>query len=175
MYDGWRQAFFVYAGFVLLMIFALHKLAAVKWIKGITYFTVIYLIGVSAYYFPYQNVYFNSFLEFKESEYIRRHFEMDYWGISNLEALRYILENDTSSVINVGALNRTTFLNVPLLKPEERARLNMIWSEEDAPIRDYYITTYRWQPENPIEYWGHDVYKIRRGRNTICTVFKMKE
>src|SRR5690606_2807137 len=43
MYDGWRQAFFVYAGFVMLMIFALNKLAAVKWLKIITYFTILYL------------------------------------------------------------------------------------------------------------------------------------
>ena len=167
MYDGWRQAFFVYAGFVMLMIFALNKLAAVKWLKIITYFTILYLIGVSVYYFPYQNVYFNSFLEFKESEYIRRHFEMDYWGISNLEALRYILENDTSPIINVGYLNMTSKFNVALLKPEERARLNITGYVTDRSDNDYYITTYRWQPEDPIEYWGLDVYKIRRGRNTF--------
>ena len=175
LYDGWRQAFFVYAGFVLLMIFALHKLAAVKWIRGITYFTVVYLIGVSVYYFPYQNVYFNSFLEFKESEYIRRHFEMDYWGIASIEALRYILENDTSAIINVGALNPMPEINVALLKPEERARLNMTFYDNDKSKDDYYITNYRWHPENPLFYWGLDVYKIRRGRNTICTVYKMEK
>lgn len=174
VYDGWRQVFFVYAGFVMLMIFTLHKLAALKWLKGITYLTILYLIGVSVYYFPYQNVYFNSFLEFKESEYIRRHFEMDYWGISNLEALRYILESDTSDVINVGSLNVTSVINVALLKPEERARLNMTFSNPDRSKDDYYITTYRGHLENHLEYWGKDVYNIRRGRNTICTVYKVK-
>ena len=175
VYDGWRQIFFVYAGFVLLMIFALHKLAALNWLKGVTYVTLLYFVGVSVYYFPYQNVYFNSFLEFKESEYIRRHFEMDYWGIANLEALNYILENDTSAIINVGALNVTPEINVALLKPEDRARLNMTFYDNDKSKDDYYITNYRWLPENPIFYWGMDVYTIRRGKNTICTIYKMEK
>ncbi len=175
LYDGWRQAFFVYAGFVLLIIFTLHKLEALSWLRRITYFTILYLIGVSVYYYPYQNVYFNSFLEFKQSEYIRRHFEMDYWGIANVEALRYILKSDTSEVINVGSLNLTSELNVALLKPEERARLNMTFYDSDRSKDDYYITNYRWHPENQIRYWGKDVYKIRRGRNTICTVYKIEK
>src|SRR5690606_24091388 len=169
-----RPGFFVYACFVMLMIFALHKLAGLKWLKGISYLTILYLICVSVYYFPYQNVYFNSFVEFIVSEYIRRHFEMDYWGVSNLEALRYILENDTSEVINVGSLNVTSVINVALLKPEERARLNMTFSDPDRSKDDYYITTYRWHPENHLEYWGNDVYNIRRGKNTNCTVYTVK-
>lgn len=170
LYDGWRQAFFVYAGFVMLMVYTLHKLEHFKWLRRVSYFTLIYLIGVSIYYFPYQNVYFNSFLEFKGQEYIRKHFEMDYWGISSSEALRYILENDTSPIIKIGMSDPTPAINRLILKPDERERIVM--SADN--INDFFITNYRWHPESFWEYRGMEFYEIKRGRNTILTVYKLE-
>ena len=39
---------------------------------------------------PFQYVYFNSF--FKNN--FNKYFDMDYWGLSNYHALRYILKNN---------------------------------------------------------------------------------
>ena len=40
---------------------------------------------------PFQNVYFNNFLSHDE-QYLRKNFEMDYWGTSYKQALEYVLK-----------------------------------------------------------------------------------
>ena len=44
---------------------------------------------------PHQNVYFN----FLAGKNIQTKFELDYWGLSNKQALEYILKNDSKNII----------------------------------------------------------------------------
>lgn len=171
VYDGWRQSYFVYSGFVMLMVFALYTFRRQSWIRWVTFFTFLYLLGVMVFYFPYQNVYFNSFLDFKHEEYIRTHFEMDYWGTASAESLLYILKNDTSGHIVIDGRNHTPALNMNLLKPAEQARVEF---KKDAADADYFMTNFRTSTEKYTKYRGKKFYEVRRGRNTINAVYKLK-
>ena len=72
---------------------------------------------------PFQNVYFNNFLSHDE-QYLRKNFEMDYWGTSYKQALEYVLKNNKFNKINVVVDYHQVVDNALILKKEDRERLN---------------------------------------------------
>ena len=36
---------------------------------------------------------------------VKNNFDLDYWGMSNLNSLNYILQNDKEDLIKIGTLN----------------------------------------------------------------------
>jgi len=86
---------------------------------------------------PYQNVYFN----FIAPSNWRDQFEGDYWGLSNLEGLQFILSNDKRDHIKIAPVGATSLnQSISLLPAKDRARV-MIVSLAEMP--DYALTNYR--------------------------------
>jgi hypothetical protein len=115
---------------------------------------------------PYQNVYFNSFAG---KDRFQR-WEMDYWGLSNREAIEYILNKDNRDSIKIGALSWTPLQHTLfILKPEDRKRVSITDTEPD-----YWITNFRSVRGNLLEPppGFQEEYRIVVDREPILLIFK---
>lgn len=173
LYDAWRQLYFIYPPFILVGLFGLNSILKTK-AKLPVLIILFSSIGYTAFYmttnFPHEHVYFNELVKNKhEPEYLRKNFELDYWGTSILQGLDYIVKNDTAKTINVAV--SATLLgeeNTGLLKPEDRKRINII---NDISKSDYYITFYRRHPED-YPFQKQEVFSEKVLNSTLMSVFK---
>jgi hypothetical protein len=179
LYDGWRQTFFIYPAIVLLAIFGWRSLvelsARLRWSKVMApvLAAVIFLGCLEPVWFmvknhPYQNVYFNELAG--DPATLRTRFDMDYWGLSYKQAIDYLLDHDSTPVINVFIHNSPGKTYIRLMLPAKKAaRLNVVTKESEAT---YLITNYRMHPEDfpyPDEWYSIDV----RGAE-IMAIYKIK-
>jgi hypothetical protein len=172
LYDAWRHLFFIYAPFILLSVAGFNfflkfnkKIAViVTWLSFL--FIGVFMLNNA----PFQHVYFNYFITWNnEPEYIRKNYEMDYWGTSYKQSLEYILANDSSKEIRMCSQNYPGINNIKLLTPEQAARIRLV----DSNQATYFLTNYRWHPSDyPNEY--KSFYKIKVSNNTINEVFKLR-
>jgi hypothetical protein len=174
LYDSWRQLFFIYPSFVLLAIYGLAVLLRTK-LKLIAAAVVMTGIGLTVFYMidthPFEHIYFNEFIPHKP-EYIRKHWEMDYWGTSYKQGLDYIVKNDTSKKINIYVSEWPGISNSYLLKPADRNRLFYVNAEDKA---DYFLTDYRSHPDDFPLPASQIYYSIKVLNSTILTVYKLKK
>jgi len=172
LYDAWRHLFFIYAPFILISVAGFNlllkfKLKMAMVIAFLTFLsTGIFMLNNA----PFQHVYFNYFITWNnEPEYIRKNYEMDYWGTSYKQSLEYILANDSSKEIKIYSQNYPGINNIKLLTPEQTSRIRLV----DSSQATYFLTNYRWHPSDyPAEY--KSFYKIKVLNNTINEVFKLR-
>ena len=88
---------------------------------------------------PHQNVYFN----FIPGKNIQTKFELDYWGLSNKQALEYILKNDNKNVIKIGSASPISIENSKqILSTLERDRIVISKNSKSDYIIDNYVNWY---------------------------------
>jgi hypothetical protein len=154
LYDGWRQMFFLYGPFMMLVMNGFYEL--LKGCKGLNpqrvsriarsllFIVVLWSIGATTFfmvkYHPHQNVYFNV-IAGRETT---KNFEADYWGLSYRQALQYLLKYDKRDSIPVFSINSPGRLNAQILAPDQRKRL--IFVEPDKA--DYWLSNYRFPVEH---------------------------
>jgi hypothetical protein len=143
LYDGWRHMYFIYPYIILLAtqgyIWLEQSLKSKKVILEIGSWA---LIGVVLMWVltnnPRQNLYFNAFA----GNDISDNWEMDYWGLSNESALRYILENDQRSKITVQEVSFTPLeVSSKMLNETEQSRL--IFQRNKTLSADYIVNNFR--------------------------------
>ena len=142
MYDGWRHLYFIYPSFIYISIKGLNLINLNFFInKSQRVFTVtsVFLVFISYEmfsYHPHQNVYFN----FLAGKKIHEKFENDYWGLSNKQALEFLLENVNKNIITVGSAGPISLENsMKILNYEDRQRF-IIKPNNEA---DFIIDNYR--------------------------------
>jgi len=118
--------------------------------------------------YPLQGVYFNELFSFKSLEYLRKSYEMDYWGGVYRKSLEYILEVDVSPLINISVANNPVIFNIAILPDKDRESINIVPIDRAS----YFITNYRWHPQNYIEYYKYHSLKVEN--NTVSEIFKLK-
>lgn len=169
--DGWRHLFFIYPSFVFLAIFGLDQVLKTR-LKPVA--LGVALVGIlSTGYFmvknaPFQHLYFNFLVNRGEVNKIRKSYEMDYWGTGYKQALDYILERDKSPVIKIAVENFPGKVNVGLLRPDQRARIALVEKRDCT----YFITNYRWHPQDYTEIAGNTWYSFKVDNNAFITIFK---
>ena len=173
LYDGWRHLYFIYAPFVMLSIAGInsiikYKMKIIVVICSMITFSFITLFMIKNN--PHQQLFFNYLLRTMPPEYIRKNFEMDYEGASYRQSLEYILKTDDSNKINVNFSMLRGNQVILILPKEERERINLVPFEEAT----YFITNYRWHPQDYDELKGLEHYSFGIFNNTVNTVFKMK-
>jgi len=172
LYDGWRHLFFIYPPFIMLVVFWIDYFKGkIKWAS----ITLLVLFFTHSIFFmvknhPFQHVYFNQFATFSHPEYIRKHFELDYWGTSYKQSLEYILKIDESPTIDIHVENYPGTFNKYILPIAERNRINIVPEQEAT----YFITNYRWHPQDYDFPESQKVFSITVQRNTITQVFKIR-
>jgi len=151
LYDGWRHFYYLSAPLAVCAawgFWAARDALALRAPRLRMPFAgaVACLLGVTAVEMavlhPYQNLYFNELLGRDWSQRETR-YEMDYWGLTYLEALRGLLALDPAPRLKVWATTADCAYSANLLTPAERARLQFLAKPEGA---DYLITNYRWRP-----------------------------
>ena len=129
-----------------------------------------FLIGFMIKNHPHQLVYFNYFVAPNNPEYIRKNFEMDYWGVSYRESLEYILKSDSSKSINLKFSMYSGHIPILILSNSERKRINLVPLEK----ADYFITNYRWHPGDYDELKDSEYHSFKVGNNTVNKIFKLR-
>ena len=109
---------------------------------------------------PHQYVYFNSLIKKNFDQY----FELDYWGLSINENLKYLskTEKNDFTVSNIG--NMDLNLNRKFLEPELRNKVKITGNIEEA---DYVII-------NNIYWNGYKSKKIEYLRENYTKFFEIK-
>lgn len=177
LYDGWRQLYFVYPALLILSLSGVASIVAILsklgllWVRCF-YFGLVVCVSMTAIWMinahPYQNVYFNLLAPRQWSDY----FDGDYWGLSNLEGLKFIAKHDGQNPIRVAALGANSIAQSLMLMPAEtRSRFEFVANEDAA---DYLITNFRFlaPSENIIlkEHWKK-IYSVTIDNNDILNVF----
>ena len=183
LYTGWRHLYFIFPSIVYSIAVGL------KYIYGKNFFKP-YLKAISLIIFlsltintynlvklhPYQNIYFNFLFEKKANNL----FEIDYWGLGNVEALSFIEKNkDNNEKIN---------LKIASFSPFEYSGLIL----ESAILKDFafigtsnkdhkYIFTNYIFDKNPkyekkylIPNNYDKIFSLKRGNVIINEVYKKK-
>jgi len=179
LYDAWRQMFFIYPAIVLFAMLGLQAIYNLRTAQlprqvfiaiSILIFLGIILAPLNFMLnnHPHQNVYFNR-LGGEDMARVKRHYELDYWGLSYKQGLEYILANDPSDTIMINVANAPGKINSHILPFEQAARLQYVETPEEA---DYFLTNYRYHPES-YEY-ENEVQSIMVGNVSILSIFKIQ-
>jgi hypothetical protein len=181
LYDGWRHVFFVYPAFLLIAMTGLNGVfqriqsyfagRGSSWLKWGLGAAILVALSSPIYfmvrYHPYQNLYFNALAGGMEKA--KRNFELDYWGLSYLEGLKYILKQDPAPRIPVTFPAPGGQRSFRLLSPEERKRIVYVKDMKDAK---YFLSNYRWHRE---EYpYPGEYYSVKIDGTKIMVVYKLK-
>jgi hypothetical protein len=118
---------------------------------------------------PFEDVYFNILLS-KKDQYLRKTFELDYWGTSYKQGLDYILATDRSPVLKIKVANLAGEHNFYILKPGDQKRISYVETDDQA---DYFITNYRWHPQDYKYSKEKKIFYIRVQNSEICSVWKL--
>lgn len=178
LYDGWRQVYFIYPAFILVVLrgwVSLFKWQANRhpfaWLALVGLSTLLIFLSISVWMIhahPFQNVYFNVLA----GRDVKTKFDVDYWGLSSRQALQYIVDHDGRSRITVWAGSFLPLKNgTLLLAPDDRERLTVVNKQDSV---DYIVTQYR---RNLTDYSEIGIpyktyYRIDVDNEAIISVFK---
>ncbi len=173
VYGDWRHLYFVYAPFVMLVVYALNYFikTKLKWIalSGVLFtFCSVSLFMIKQA--PYQHIYFNSLVDSKTPEYLYSQFELDYWGVSYKESLEYIINNDLDSTISIAVQSYPGVFNQFSLNDKDRGRLKYVSDWREAK---YYIAQYIDPKERANPNW-QKWFSVKVANNTISSVYKIR-
>ena len=146
LYDGWRQLYFTYPAIILLSISGLHAIHN-KQVLGVRLAGVLAMLFSLQILFnvswmirnhPFQHLYFNGLITLLSAQ---NGFERDYWGVTDVKGLEFILANDDQTRITIRSLGVTSIQQaIELLKPQDRKRMILDPLNFES---DYILTNYR--------------------------------
>jgi hypothetical protein len=189
VYSGWRQIYFIYPSIIFVCVFGLNKILQYKKFNKYTYLFLAICLFSNIYSLisnhPYQYTYYNSLITKKNI----KNFELDYWGVSNLDLLKKIdeLSDQENHKIYKFSVNSYDF-SLNMLNKEIRNKYIFVENLEDAEFilsnhyyQDYYYKDkYNFKnrhPENIENYLNKNfnlVYEIKSNNVRINSIYKKK-
>ena len=178
LYDGWRQLYFIYPPFILLAVYGFSCLMNSQSTKGnllpvaagvVLFFSVLTTASTMIRNHPFEDVYFNTLVP-SGDQYLRKSFELDYWGTSYKQALEYIVSHDTSGKININVALSPGEANAFMLPEKDRKRIFYV---DEIQKSTYFISTYRWHPQEYEWPANQKVFNIKIMNSDICSVWKL--
>ena len=179
LYGGWRHLYFVYPGiiyFVAIGINYFFQIIKKKNYKFI-FFTVIAFAVINNFFIlvkfhPYQNIFFNSSIERKANKL----FEIDYWGLGNVESLEYLQELEEKEFsIAVASFTPLNYSNL-IIDKKNKIEFRDIKEQNSKYIFSNYI--YEMNPnllkkyKIPENYFK--IFSLKRGKIIINEIYKIK-
>jgi hypothetical protein len=185
LYDDWRQLYFIYPSIIIFAGYLFYFMD--KWKPKITTFAwlvcslYILFIGFQMNKLhPYEHVYFNELVP-RSKDYILQHYEMDYWGTSFYDGLKYLAKTEESDTIKIFLFSDALRRNAMLLPERDRNRLVFVQNQPDEPNAgraevesDYFITNFRYDYVDMVgkSNFQNILYSINRQNSTILRVWK---
>ena len=141
--DGWRHIYFLYP---IVVLFSINGLIFLNNIfKKKLKFLLIFLIFLNFAYIgswmvinhPYQYVYFN----YLSKNLSKGKFDLDYWGLSNYNSLKFLLDKDKNYPINVSTISFSSLEASKLfLSESDKENINIVYNSD---LPEYIIDNYR--------------------------------
>lgn len=147
VYNGWRQAYFLWAPFSIAAAFGLHWLLSAfgrarprAAVYGAAWAGIAATLLAAALIHPNQHAFFNALVDRTTPERLRTQYELDYWGHSIRQAWERVLAERPNSVVaaNSADFSRLAKENANILPDEARKRTSR------APSLDAF--TFRLRP-----------------------------
>ncbi len=184
LYGSWRHLYFIYPAMIYLIIFGTHLLLnkiKKKIYKNLFLSLIIITILINIFNIsklhPYQNIYFNFFVEKKANKL----FEVDYWGLANAGSINFILNNySNKEKINLGVSSFTP-LNYSryIIEDKNLNKINFVGTAKKEA--DFIFTNYYYE-RNPKFLKKYNVpknfekiYTLKKGNVVINEIFKKKD
>lgn len=179
LYDSWRQMFFIYPGFLIIalagleaardfLIVRLNRTAAAAIIIGILMTSFVSTLYFMVRYHPHQAVYFNR-LAGADMQTIKSRFDMDYWGLSYYDGLKYLAQKDPSERITIFVTSAPGKYNTDMLPDSDQTRFHVVY---DVTRAKYLLSDYRWHPEDFS--LPNEIFNITVGNAKIMVVYQLK-
>jgi 4-amino-4-deoxy-L-arabinose transferase-like glycosyltransferase len=155
LYDTWRHLFFIYPFIIIIAVigwthFGASRFKSPKLFTAKVFLTAIAMIQIGAWMVvnnPNQNLYFN---ELAGNKNLQNKWEMDYLGLSNKQAINYLLDGNRDKKITVGVISFTPFeMALKVVKSEYRDRLKVVDLDQNP---DYIFNNYRMVKSDPAKY-----------------------
>ncbi len=144
LFNGWRHFYFLNLGIIYFSVYGieyfLRKIKKEK-IKFFFIFGIfLYLLNISNWMIqnhPYQHVFFNYLSKAKYQK-----FDLDYWGLSNFEALNYIIDNLNlnQKIVKVKAIGESRIIYAYQILSKESQKKIKILKRNNILNADFYIT-----------------------------------
>jgi hypothetical protein len=167
LYNGWRHLYFVYPMLLLIalrgMVSAWHWQAPGRWrpywqpMVGLAIGGALAGIGLRmSRLHPLENLYFNALAPKPVAAY----YETDYWNMSLIEGLTWILQHDQRPHIGIGSnLLPSVAISQLMLPAADRQRLELM---ADPTQADYYLDSASYPhaapyPQPQYARWAEDV------------------
>ncbi|MBU3584104.1 glycosyltransferase family 39 protein [Polynucleobacter sp. 15G-AUS-farblos] len=146
VYDGWRHLYFIYPFILLVSILGIthfyqqvniaSKLMRSGFFICISLFIAHNILWIKNAH-PYQYSYFNLFAG---KNWVSK-FDVDYWGLSNKNALHYVLNRDSRELIKIYPDSFITLTDtLRIFSQQDQKRILVVDNLHDA---DYIFTNYR--------------------------------
>jgi len=143
VYTGWRQIYFIYPSIIFICIFSLSYLLRFDRLKKYIYFSVIFFLIINLYSLiknhPYQYTFYNSLITKKNS----KNFELDYWGVSNLDILKKIDNLSNKDYFKIYIFSVSPYhLSVNMIDAEFKKKYIFVDNINEA---DFIVTNHYYQ------------------------------
>ena len=170
LYDDWRHLYFIYPSFVMLVLFTLSKFKD-GWKRILVICLCLLQVGETAAFMiknhPLENVYFNNFVSHKP-EYLKTHFDLDYWGCADKQGIEYLLAHDNSDSVKIWWSLDPVGNNRMIIPSSSRERVILV----DSLHANYFMTNWR---NHPDDYpFPNTFYELKVLNSTVLRVYKIK-
>jgi len=194
LYDAWRHLFFIYPFMLIVGVYGFIE--TFRWLNAKTNHLILHCfyiliscnlayIGFQIiYYHPHQNTYFNHLVSHKKNS-IRHHYEMDYWGLSYKQGLKFLVKEKhpkSTDTLNILVDNEPGSINLDAIDKADKGRIKLVNTVAEA---DYYLTNYRRKNFDIVEFPERykdsfdtkipkEIYAIIVHNSSIMSVFAVK-
>ena len=118
---------------------------------------------------PYEHIYFNKIIGNNLRE-IKYKYELDYWGLSYVEGIKYILNNTEKENVNLFA--ETGYPIEMALRYVDSKSLKKINVVDDTLKADYLLAHYH--KINKDYDYKNEVFNVKRENTKIFSVFQLR-
>lgn len=151
LYNGWRHFYFVYPFLAYFgvrffsnsSVVLMHRLQLI--FASLVLFTFCTTVVWMHENRPLQNLYFNQLA----GEKIEANWELDYWSVSNRQALEWILSRDSRKQISIQTNdNSPLYDSAVFMSAEDISRVDFLWYNKGIEGADYVIARQDLTPES---------------------------
>jgi hypothetical protein len=139
--DAERYAMFFYPFLIINIGFLFKVIKENKKFFNLFLTTIVIFLLSNIYnlvsFHPYQMIYFNSF--FKKDAHLN--FDIDYWGVANKDALKFLINYSNKKIIKIYTLSNTPLNNSRwMLDKNQKKRIQIV---DDINEADYFFNNFR--------------------------------
>lgn len=182
IYGGWRHLYFIFPGIIYVSTFTVNYLISIStknwkyFIIGAVCLSVLFNIKTIINLHPYQNVFFNTLVKSRANQL----FEVDYWGLGNAEAIRFMINNTNDKKIYTVRTASYTTLSYSKKIINDKRISKLKFTGTTNLNQDFIFTNYIYEKDPrfekkyfiPISY--EKIYTLKKGGIIINEIFKKK-